>query len=397
MWYAVERASMIDWPALARRCRFASSNQAGQPMSESHALEPSQQPAMHQDLGERLIFLISLPRSGSTLLQHLIGSHAEVGITAEPWILLPAAYALRPTGVTSTYGADIASIAINDFLRQIPDGEQEYCIAVRKMALHLYDAHMRQHDKQRFLDKTSRYYMIFPELVRIFPNAKFIFLYRNPLAMLSSFLEVMVQQDWRKLGENPGIRCDLKTGLATMAQAAESLGDTAPSVRYEDLVADPEATLRQICDKIELDFESRMLTYGDSGVSPGKLVDPKSIHKHSEAVPDYLDNWRSSFDNPQKRELARGFLEQLGRPLVEQIGYSYDELAVAAGRGGFFANLASAKWASIMTPPEERRFLDKLRLGWAYAAQHPAETLRTAVAKCLAYVRSGIRRALGMG
>ena len=36
----------------------------------------------------RLVFLLSLPRSGSTLLQRLLAAHPQVHTVAEPWLML---------------------------------------------------------------------------------------------------------------------------------------------------------------------------------------------------------------------------------------------------------------------------------------------------------------------
>ena len=61
------------------------------------------------------IFLFSLPRSGSTLAQRIIASHAEIATTAEPWLLLPCLYALRHGGVYAEYSQATAVKAIRDF------------------------------------------------------------------------------------------------------------------------------------------------------------------------------------------------------------------------------------------------------------------------------------------
>lgn len=276
-------------------------------------------------LGARLIFLISLPRSGSTLLQHILGGHPSVATTAEPWVLFPSAYALRPAGLTGDYDANIGRIALDEFLGRLDKGQDEYYAAVRAMALHLYDAFLTQHGRERFLDKTSRYYLILPELFRIFPGARVVFLVRNPLAVLASYLDVMIQGDWRGLA-HPGIRGDLLHGYRLIQSGIRHRGDEAVVARYEDLVTDPERTVKDLCAALELDYDARMLDYGEAGVLPGRLVDPKSIRRHRGPVPDYLDPWRSRFRSPHEVRLAHAMLEHLGRPLVEVFGYSYDEL-----------------------------------------------------------------------
>ena len=45
------------------------------------------------------------------------------------------------------------------------------------------------------------------------------------------------------------------------ARANEFVADRYAEVRYEDLVTDTEATLRRVCEFIELEFDPVMLSY----------------------------------------------------------------------------------------------------------------------------------------
>ena len=48
--------------------------------------------------GKKIIFLISLPRSGSTLLQKMLTVSPEIYSVAEPWLMLPLAFMLKKEG-----------------------------------------------------------------------------------------------------------------------------------------------------------------------------------------------------------------------------------------------------------------------------------------------------------
>jgi SAM-dependent methyltransferase len=293
------------------------------------------------DVATRLIFLISLPRSGSTLLQHIIAGHPAVGATAEPWILLPAVYALREGGLRSEYGGEAGYVGLSQFLEQLAEGQARYVAAVRTMALELYGAFLGDHKKERFLDKTSRYYLIVPELVRMFPEARYVVLVRNPLAMLASYLDVMLRGDWRALG-NPPIQNDLLRGYPLVRQAVEELGARAAIVSYEALVGEPERVVQELCEALQLEYVPAMVEYGVRGVLPGRLVDPRSIHRHSRPVTDYTETWRTRFRSASEVELAHAFLAHLGQPLVEALGYDHDDLYRAlppAARGRDLATI----------------------------------------------------------
>ena len=326
-----------------------------------------------RQLGKHLIFLISMPRSGSTLLQHILAGHSKVAATAEPWILFPAAYALRPGALTADYDANTGRIALSEFLAQLQGGDEEYYAAVRRMALYLYDSYLAEQGKERFLDKTSRYYLVLPELFRIFPKAKYVFLTRNPLGVLASYLEYMVFDNWRRLGE-PGLRRDLQDGYRLVRQGIRYFGDDAVVVRYEDLVEDPETSVAGVCESLGLEFEPGMLDYGKRvGVLPGRLVDPKSIQKHGTAVNDYADAWRSKYTSRQERHFARGLLADLGPELVNSLAYSYEDLAYfVSPQGRGWAPLV--RWEVLMKHPAQRSRLQEWRLNFAFHWQKEGAT-----------------------
>ena len=80
------------------------------------SVQPDPHTREAQYLGENLIFLISLPRSGSTMLQRVLVGHSEIESSAEPWLMLPLVYSRRENGITAEYGGDWARLATDEFL-----------------------------------------------------------------------------------------------------------------------------------------------------------------------------------------------------------------------------------------------------------------------------------------
>ena len=165
------------------------------------------------DQGSNLIFLISLPRSGSTLLQRILGGHPDIATLAEPWVMLHPLYALKRAGIETEYDAVLAREALDDFLGQIDGGETAYVEGVRRFAGDLYARALARQGKRLFLDKTPRYYRIIPELRQVFPRAKFIILLRNPrftrLTLNALQVRLTVEtRDYQKtaLDSNTGLR-----------------------------------------------------------------------------------------------------------------------------------------------------------------------------------------------
>ena len=72
------------------------------------------------------LFLISLPRSGSTFLQKILMSHSAIASSAEPWFLLPLFYMLRKQGVWSEYGHPTAVEAYHRISKEAAGVNSEY-------------------------------------------------------------------------------------------------------------------------------------------------------------------------------------------------------------------------------------------------------------------------------
>jgi Sulfotransferase family len=80
----------------------------------------------------RPIFLFSISRSGSTLVQRIIAAHDGVATASEPWLLLPHAYTLRPQGIDAEYVHPLLVTAIEDFAQSLPKGGDDYVDELRR-------------------------------------------------------------------------------------------------------------------------------------------------------------------------------------------------------------------------------------------------------------------------
>src|ERR1044072_3474104 len=209
--------------------------------------------------GENLIFLISQPRAGSTMLQRMLGSHLAIHTVGEPWLMLHPLYALRSEGYDAEYSAPTARQAVEEFLRTIPSGEDEYLEGVRRMCTHLYETSLATSAKRYFLDKTPRYYLVIRELVRVFPEAHYIILFRNPLATLHSIIRTWIKDQWGWLYY---YRNDLMEAPRLVLEAARLAGERAMVVHYEQLVQNPQNELRRICERLGEKFTGEMIEAG---------------------------------------------------------------------------------------------------------------------------------------
>ncbi len=278
--------------------------------------------------GENLIFLISQPRAGSTLSQRILGNHPKIYTLSEPWLMLHPLSGLRSPGVEADYNAERARTGIQDFLQSCPEGENDYYNGVRQMGIYLYNQALQSTDKTHFLDKTPRYYFIIPELAKTFPNAQFIILVRNPLAVFCSILDKWRDRNgWLEVLERLDTRaCDLVTAPTRLLAGIDLLGDRCTILHYEQLVNHPEQELQRLCDRLNLKFTPDLLNYGDTTTPDWQFGDDRGIHLHSKPNADYAEKWQTYLNDPIAWRLLNDYLHQLGQDTITGLDYDYEQL-----------------------------------------------------------------------
>jgi hypothetical protein len=275
---------------------------------------------MNQLTDDKLIFIISQPRSGSTLLQRMLGTHSSIQTTSEPWLMLPTLSAVRDGKSRAIYNGSWCREAIHEFLREIPSGKNAYFNAVQNMALELYSEALS--GKEYFLDKTPRYFYIIPELLRTFPNARFILLIRNPLAVLASIITTWCKKNLWLLGR---YRDDILLAPKLIHAGKKILGERAYVVKFESLINNPEVELQKICKNLGIIYEPRMVNYGSQG-NPSWALGDKVVNTHQYPSSKMLDHWIKRMSNPRLWRLSWDYLHILGSESCTQLGYSFYEL-----------------------------------------------------------------------
>ena len=267
------------------------------------------------------LFILSIQRSGSTLLQRVLGAHPGIATTAEPWVLLPLVFSLRENGSYTAYRQENSARAIRDFCDELPDGVADYRAELAGAVRRLYEK-AAPGDARYFLDKTPRYHLIARELFDWFPEARFIFLWRNPLAILASMAETYEEGRW----DLYGYTVDLCEGLANLIGAWREQGDRAISVNYESFIANPDAEAGRIFGYLGLPHEPEVLSSFTETALRGRMKDPTGIDRYRTLSSEPTEKWRSTLNNPFRRAWARKYLARLGPDDLQTIGYDHDEL-----------------------------------------------------------------------
>ncbi|MFP3936849.1 MAG: sulfotransferase family protein [Phycisphaerae bacterium] len=305
------------------------------------------------------LILFSLPRSGSTLLQRMLSLHGRIASTAEPWLLIPQLYAFRETGIAAEYRHRSLVKAMEDFCGELPEGKETYIRELRRFVLSLYSAAAGP-EASYFLDKTPRYALIAQDVLDVFPQGKFIFLWRNPLAAAASMVETWYDGKWRLRSR----RLDLMESLENLLQARRSAGRRAIDVRFEDLLSDGESELKRICEYLELDFQPAMIDRFAKVDFNGRLGDPTGAVRYKQLSTEPLAKWKRTFCNPLRKSWARKYLCRIGPEALMQMGYSAEEISaeleeIPAGlrrlAGDAFETVRGTVRDTVKQPPPHRR------------------------------------------
>jgi hypothetical protein len=277
------------------------------------------------------IFIFSIQRSGSTLIQRIIGAHPGVSTVSEPWLLLPLLYTLRSRGVDAEYPHALMVSAIEDFYGELPDGRKDYERELHDFVMRLYTKAAGD-DARFFLDKTPNYNLIAGEIIELFPEAKFVFLWRNPLSILSSIVETWQEGHW-----HPTIyREDLFIGLPRLIAAFREHSANVHPVLYEDLVGEDEEHWRALMAYIGIEFDPGSLDRFTETTLRGRHGDPTGSRRYATVSTEPVEKWKQTICNPIRREWALRYLRFLGRRNMGTMGYDAEELMAelaTVGRG----------------------------------------------------------------
>jgi hypothetical protein len=231
---------------------------------------------------DRPLFIVSAPRSGSTLLFETLSGFNELwsigqeshDIETDIPYLHPASHAYHSNRLT-TAPLEIIGEVKQWFAQQLQNHQKQLYLELESRPTSI-----------RFLEKTPKNALRIPFLKQVFPDARFIFLYRNPYENISSLLEgwrtnrflayrdmprwpykewrFLLPPGWENLASRP--LAEIATYQWTAANQAilDDLSGLAPHewcfVNYANLVKNPANTIEKIRIFAELAEEKSLVS-----------------------------------------------------------------------------------------------------------------------------------------
>ncbi len=190
------------------------------------------------------IFIVGLPRSGSTLIEQILASHSAVEGTQE--------LADIPRIVVDLQGRDWnpEKPPYPAVLAELPAQE------LRRLGeKYLHDTRAYRSGRARFIDKMPNNFRHIGLIHLILPNAKIIDARREPLACCFGNLKQLFAHGQEFAYSVEDIARYYRTYLELMRHWQEVLPGRVLRVQHEDLVNDLEGSVRRLLEYCELDFE----------------------------------------------------------------------------------------------------------------------------------------------
>jgi sulfotransferase family protein len=190
------------------------------------------------------VFVVCNGRSGSTLLRFLLDAHPE--LACPPETNLPALCAQLATVWSLIEGAPLSANR-GDEPPEIPESA---IAGIRATMDRMIGSYLARRGKTRYCDKSLGAAQFAELLLRVYPEARFLCLYRHPMDVIASGLEAC---PWglSGYGFEPYIAMTPANAVLALARfwaentaatlaVEERFGDLCLRIRYEDLVTDAE-------------------------------------------------------------------------------------------------------------------------------------------------------------
>lgn len=264
------------------------------------------------------VFIIGVPRSGTTLLRVLLNAHSRLAVGPEcPWIA--GSYGEGLTSVKALY----RSFA-NNSRGPVANLEGVDATLIRRELRNVIDNLLQRfaeaRGKQRWVEKTPNHLGDLPFLAELFPEAHFVHIVRDGRDVACSTYGE--RTEWGRFitmttdEENP-----VNTRLNALQRWCNWINRfethqtryalRTHTIRYEDLVGSPKSTLSSILDFLDERWEDQLLDYERFDfIAPDWESGSRDVLEKSTISTDSLGRWRDEFTATEKR-IAASFADSL--------------------------------------------------------------------------------------
>ncbi len=247
--------------------------------------------------GRQPVFLLGFPRSGTTLLDTFLMGHPDISVIEERPLLFDILAEVG--GIENLVATDTETLrgARERYLRRL---EQE-----------------AGGDSAIIIDKFPLNMVAAPLIHALFPGAGIIFAERHPCdAVLSGFMQAFVANLGMASFLDISDAADFYDACMNVWTAScSALPLNVRTVRYESLVADPEATLHPVIEFLGIGWDSQLLDHQRTAASRGHIPNTSHDQVTKPLNTAAVERWRK-----YEKEMAPVLPRLLA--WAERLGYS---------------------------------------------------------------------------
>ncbi|HEY3572046.1 MAG TPA: amino acid adenylation domain-containing protein [Thermoanaerobaculia bacterium] len=291
----------------------------------------------------RAVFVLSPPRSGSTLLRVMLGGNPKLFSPPELELLGFGTLAERRDAFPGrdSFWLEGALRAIMEIRRCGPDEARAWMADLEERGVttaELYGLLQEELGDRILVDKTPSYALDLGLLRRaeeVFEEPFYVHLIRHPYGMIHSFEEAKLDQLFFRREHSFGRRelAEL-IWLVSHRNIADFLASVPAQrqhwVRFEDLVADPERALQELCAALGVDYhpdmaepyKERPARMTDGLHAESRMLGDVKFHRHSGVDRQTAERWREAY--------RQDFLGEAAWELAGELGYPVERAAAAA-------------------------------------------------------------------
>ena len=270
--------------------------------------------APESERNARAVFILCAPRSGSTLLRVILAGHPHLFAPPELHMLDYATLPQRQSALDNKRNAHLLTGAIRALMQarhcavEVAEELMRSWVAQGMSTSMFYRMLQESLGDRLLVDKTPTYSLhpaILERAEQEFDGPMYIHLVRHPAAMIRSFEDAKLDQLIPFMRESSFTRRQIAEMVWLLCE--ENIhsflggvpGERHHLVRFEELVTDPETTIRGICDFVGLPFhpatlnpyeeQNKRMTDGLHAVS--EFSGDLKFHLHSRIEPAAAERW----------------------------------------------------------------------------------------------------------
>jgi len=302
----------------------------------------------------RLFFIVGCGRSGSSLMRSILDAHSNITLPHETSFFTRIASGDFGIGETSLeqklrtimgkWWVGDMSTSVATITEQLGEREPSW----RNLFVAFLASLPSPPEVTTFGEKTIRHIDYATQFLKEFPDCRIIQVIRDPRASFASFRRVKVGSnqvskfvnDWRF--------------AATLDQNLEG-NKRYLRVKFEDLVANPEATSESICKFLEVDYDPGMMQFHERKTAG---FSPEQTHHQNTRKPVFQSSvakWKEELSNTQIGLIESSLGEQM-----ERLEYESTGTKVVAPRFQMAVS-AALEWFSRQFVRRPRQLLKRIR------------------------------------